>query len=118
MTTKNTLDILMGVSQGSFFLDTCQLARVLGVQPKTLHNWQSENKKKLGNRRKLNFPLQPIRHTGGRPLYHINDIAEYIDTLPRSLLKKKRGRPSKTQEIANREQLKEASKRARTANRR
>lgn len=102
MTTKNTLDILLGVSQGSFFLDTCQLARVLGVQPKTLHNWQSLNKKQMNNGEKFTFPLYPVRHVGGRPLYHLNDVAKYLDSLPRLMLKKKRGRPTKAQEMAHR----------------
>ena len=104
MPTTNTLDLLLDVSKGSFFLDTSQLAHLLGVQAKTIHNWQSLKKQNRRNAKRTCFPLHPIRHVGGRPLYHINDVAEYLDSLARLLTKPKLGRPTKAQEVSSRKE--------------
>ena len=53
-------------------------AKILGISPKTLQNWISEDNRRNGNPKKC--PVKPKR-IGSRVLFDIKDINEYLDTL-------------------------------------
>ena len=82
MSEEKTIDLVLQKSGGALVLTTKQVARVIGVAPKTIHNWVSAK----------TFPIQPV--TGfGLPRYRAEDVAAALEV--RRAAAKKRGRPKK-----------------------
>ena len=79
---KTTIDLVLLKSGGALLLTTKQVARLIGVAPKTIHNWVSAK----------TFPIQPVAGFG-LPRYRAEDVAAALDS--RRAAAKKRGRPKK-----------------------
>ena len=103
-----TLESLLILSDGAILISTTQLASILGISPKTVYNLQSLRRTKQTKPGNSSFPLQPV-NVGGKPRYHLRDVAIYLDSLSCIQLHKKRGRPTKASEVENRRFINELS---------